>query len=121
VNENVDGNDCDTNAATTQTEIEQARDQAEYYKLRLDHTLQHTQQATRLVYLANGGVLAALYFMAEKLSNNPYAHWVEFALCEHSQGEKSYSKGLVGHEQTLRYSPPRPSSRAARRIASCSH
>src|SRR3990170_7075170 len=44
--------------------------QAEYYKIRLDHTLQHTQQATRLIYLANGAVLAALYFIVEKIFSN---------------------------------------------------
>jgi MFS superfamily sulfate permease-like transporter len=38
-------------------------DGSEYCKLRLDHTLQHTQQATKLIYLVNGAVLALLYFI----------------------------------------------------------
>lgn len=29
---------------------------------RLDHTLSHTQTATRLIYLVNGAILAAVYF-----------------------------------------------------------
>src|SRR5262249_32461126 len=43
----------------------------EYLKLRLEHTLQHLQQATRLIYLVNGAVLAMLYFVAQ-LSGYPY-------------------------------------------------
>ncbi len=36
-----------------------------YYRLRLEHTIQHTQQSTRLIYLVNGAVLALLYFVAQ--------------------------------------------------------
>ena len=35
----------------------------EYYKTRLEHTIAYTQQATRLIYLVNGAVIAFLYFV----------------------------------------------------------
>ena len=34
----------------------------EYLQKRLDHTLQHTQSATKLIYLADGAVLGLCYF-----------------------------------------------------------
>ena len=37
-----------------------------YFEKRLEHTLLHTQQSTRLIYLVNGGILAALYFLTGK-------------------------------------------------------
>jgi hypothetical protein len=37
-----------------------------YFRVRLEHTLKHTQQTTRLIYLINGGALGLLYF-AERL------------------------------------------------------
>ena len=46
-------------------------DASEYYKVRLEHTLQHTQQSTKLIYLVNGGILALLYFVA-RLPSWPY-------------------------------------------------
>jgi hypothetical protein len=36
-----------------------------YYRVRLEHTLKHTQQATRLIYLVNGATLGVLYFAAK--------------------------------------------------------
>jgi hypothetical protein len=36
-----------------------------YYQLRLEHTLRHTQQATRLIYLVDAGFVGALYFAAQ--------------------------------------------------------
>jgi len=33
-----------------------------YYRVRLEHTLKHTQQTTKLIYLINGGALGLLYF-----------------------------------------------------------
>jgi hypothetical protein len=44
---------------------------AEYLRLRLEHTLQHLQQATRLIYVVNGAALAMLYFVAQ-LESYPY-------------------------------------------------
>lgn len=38
---------------------------SEYFKVRLEHTLKHTQESTRLIYLVNGGALGALYFFAK--------------------------------------------------------
>lgn len=37
---------------------------SDYYRVRLEHTLKHTQESTRLIYLVNGGALGALYFAA---------------------------------------------------------
>jgi hypothetical protein len=36
-----------------------------YFRVRLEHTLKHTQQSTRLIYLVNGAALGALYFAAK--------------------------------------------------------
>ncbi|MGT2501254.1 hypothetical protein ACVOMS_11265 [Bradyrhizobium guangxiense] len=36
-----------------------------YYRVRLEHTVRHTQQLTRLIYLINGGALGLLYFVAK--------------------------------------------------------
>jgi hypothetical protein len=48
------------------TDASKLRDASfDYYKTRLKHTLQHTQQSTKLIYLVNGAVLAALYFVAK--------------------------------------------------------
>jgi len=44
---------------------------ADYFKLRLEQTLQHLQQETRLLYLVNGAVLTMLYFVVT-LQNYPY-------------------------------------------------
>src|SRR5947209_6347519 len=44
---------------------------ARYWKTRLDHTLQYTQTATRLIYIVNGGVGAIIYFIAGKLHDQP--------------------------------------------------
>ena len=40
-------------------------EQAEYYKTRLEHTINYTQQATRLIYFVSGALIAALYFVAQ--------------------------------------------------------
>jgi hypothetical protein len=42
-------------------------DASEYYKIRLDHTIQHLQQATRLIYFIGGAVVAMFYFVIEKI------------------------------------------------------
>lgn len=36
-----------------------------YFKTRLDHTIQHTQQITRLIYFVSGAVIAAFYFVSQ--------------------------------------------------------
>lgn len=46
-------------------------DASEYYKLRLEHTIQHLQQATRLIYLVGGAVVAMFYFVIDKMSTVP--------------------------------------------------
>ena len=46
-------------------------DASEYYKVRLEHTLQHTQQSTKLIYVVNGGILALVYFVV-RLPSWPY-------------------------------------------------
>src|SRR5207253_2395818 len=38
----------------------------DYYKTRLGHTLDHTQKATQFIYVVNGAVLAAFYFLTGK-------------------------------------------------------
>lgn len=39
----------------------------EYWSKRLDHTLMHTQSASRLIYLIDGAVLALVYFFIQTL------------------------------------------------------
>jgi len=46
-------------------------DAPEYFRIRLEHTLQHTPQSTNLIYLVNGGILALVYFIV-KLPTWPY-------------------------------------------------
>ena len=41
-------------------------DASEYYKVRMEHTLHHLQQATRLIYFVSGAIVAMLYFVIEK-------------------------------------------------------
>lgn len=41
-------------------------DSAEYYKLRLQHTIEHLNQATRLIYFVSGAAVAMLYFVVGK-------------------------------------------------------
>lgn len=45
-------------------------DASEYYKIRLEHTIQHLQQATRLIYLVSGALVAMLYFVIEKMKDS---------------------------------------------------
>jgi len=45
----------------------------EYWHKRLDQTLQHTQAATRLTYLADGAVLGFCYFWVKALGKNGLA------------------------------------------------
>jgi hypothetical protein len=40
-------------------------DAPEYYTLRLEHTIQHTQQSTNLLYLVDGAILAMLYLVTK--------------------------------------------------------
>ncbi len=47
-------------------------EEAEYYKTRLEHTLKHTQESTRLIYLVNGAVLALVYFVVERATSFPH-------------------------------------------------
>jgi hypothetical protein len=43
-----------------------------YYKTRLNHTIKHNQEFTRLIYLVNAGILAFLAFLwKEVLPNSP--------------------------------------------------
>ena len=51
-------------------------DATEYYKTRLEHTLRHTQESTRLIYLVNGAVIALIYFMVEKATSLPRRDWI---------------------------------------------
>lgn len=46
-------------------------DAAEYYKLRLQHTIDHLNQATRLIYFVSGAAMAMLYFVLEKMKGVP--------------------------------------------------
>ena len=46
-------------------------DAPDYYKLRLEHTIQHLQQATRLIYFVSGGVIAMFYFVVDKMRDSP--------------------------------------------------
>jgi magnesium-transporting ATPase (P-type) len=39
----------------------------EYYKLRLEHTIKHNQEFTRLIYLVNAGALAFLAFLWKQI------------------------------------------------------
>lgn len=40
-----------------------------YFRVRLEHTVRHTQQTTRLIYLVNGGALGLLYFALKELES----------------------------------------------------
>ncbi len=44
-------------------------DASEYSKIRLEHTLQQVQQATRLIYFVSGAIVAMLYFVIEKMKD----------------------------------------------------
>lgn len=51
--------------ASTPVEDNLQKLRAEYWSRRLDHTLTHTQTSSRLIYLADGGVLALVYFVIQ--------------------------------------------------------
>ncbi len=46
-------------------------DASEYYELRLKHTIEHLNQATRLIYFVSGAVVAMLYFVLDKIKDEP--------------------------------------------------
>lgn len=46
-------------------------DASEYYKIRMEHTLQHLQQATRLIYFISGATIAMFYFVIDKMKDTP--------------------------------------------------
>ncbi len=48
-------------------ESELLKHRLEYWHKRLDQTLQHTQTATKLIYMADGAVLAFVYFWLKAL------------------------------------------------------
>jgi hypothetical protein len=62
-----------TSESTTPTNTESAEKESlrklrvEFWTKRLDHTLTHTESASRLIYVVDGAVLALLAFIAEKL------------------------------------------------------
>ena len=39
-----------------------------YWKKRLEHTLQHTQTSTKLIYLIDGAVIGFCYFLVKSLA-----------------------------------------------------
>ena len=51
-----------------------------YFRVRLEHTLKHTQQTTRLIYLINGGALGLLYFVAKMDELAAYKKYVVAAI-----------------------------------------
>ena len=63
----------DTKDGVTSSESEKDQElkllslRVEFWSKRLDHTLSHTQTATRLIYLVDGAVLALLYFLIQTL------------------------------------------------------
>lgn len=57
----------------TKEQIEKLKLKSDYWHKRLDHTLQHTQTATRLIYIADGAVLGFCYFWIQALDFSRYA------------------------------------------------
>lgn len=45
-------------------------DKTEYYKIRMEQTIKHNQEFTRLIYLVNAGILAFLAFLWKEISPN---------------------------------------------------
>jgi hypothetical protein len=45
-------------------------DKTEYYKMRMEQTIKHNQEFTRLIYLVNAGILAFLAFLWREASAN---------------------------------------------------
>lgn len=53
------------NEAQAQADPKVLEVQASYWLKRLDHTLTHTQNASRLIYIVDGAVLALMYFAVQ--------------------------------------------------------
>jgi hypothetical protein len=47
--------------------MEKLKIKVDFWQKRLDHTIQHTQTATKLIYLADGAVLGFCYFWIKAL------------------------------------------------------
>jgi len=60
--------------------LERAMDASDYYKTRLEHTITHLQQATRLIYFVSGAIVAMLYFVIEKMGQAPAQRYFGIAL-----------------------------------------
>lgn len=57
----------------TEEQIEKLKLKSDYWYKRLDHTLQHTHIATKLIYIADGAVLGFCYFWIRNLNFEWYA------------------------------------------------
>jgi len=60
--------------ATTPRRVRRTPTQASYYRIRMQHTLRHTREITRLIYLVNGAIGGAIYFILKDRS-----HWTNYA------------------------------------------
>jgi hypothetical protein len=55
------------------TEEYEMSDKTEYYKMRMEQTIKHNQEFTRLIYLVNAGILAFLAFLWKEVSPNYFS------------------------------------------------
>lgn len=67
-------------AATPSPLSKKSAELADYYKVRLEQTIQHTQRSSNLFYLVDGALLAMLYFSVEKLGGFALRHELQIAL-----------------------------------------
>ncbi|WP_020586484.1 hypothetical protein [Desulfobacter curvatus] len=56
---------------SSETNNEILKLKVEYLQKRLEQTLQHSQAATKLIYLVDGAVLGFCYFIIKEFDKNP--------------------------------------------------
>ena len=72
----------------------------EYLHKRLDHTLQHSQTATKLIYLVDGAVLGFCYFFIKELDKGPTAIIISAFSVLVLAILNYFHAGLIGNQQS---------------------
>ena len=81
-------------------EIQILKLRLDYWHKRLDHTLQHTQSATKLIYIADGAVLGFCYFWIKALGISRAAIGTASLPIFLLAAMNYFHAGLIGNQQS---------------------
>ncbi len=87
-----------TDSPVNKNEILKLR--VEYLQKRLEQTLQHSQTATKLIYLVDGAVLGFCYFFIKELGKGPFSIGIATFAVLVLAVLNYFHAGLIGNQQS---------------------